>query len=472
MTRTPPSGMPSPQVRPRVLMGLQFYPRGGSAQVVRSLARALAPQGWDATVVASSVRNGTTGGLGDASTFFTGLDIHPVDCTAALSSSDPLLADPPLHPSYEDRPGALDRVFASVDDTTYEHLVDVWSRELLAAGANTATLLHLHHLTPLNAAAARVAPGVPVVGHLHGTELLMLEAIANGPPANWHYAAAWVERMRTWAAACHVLLVPSASQVARAQALLGLPSERFVHLPDGFDPDRFHRVEIERAAVWRRVLVEHPRGWRPGADPGTVAYTEAEIGPLTTGATPVLLYVGRFTAVKRLDLLLQAYARAHPTFASPAALVLVGGFPGEWEGEHPIETIHRLGLGARDVFLAGWHDHDELPELFAAADAIVLALSQEAFGQVLVEGMACGLPAVAVAAGGPKELVVDGRTGWLVPPEDETALAEALTVVVNDRSVRRKRGRSAAADMQARFAWPVLGAQVARLYRQITAGYP
>ncbi len=38
-------------------------------------------------------------------------------------------------------------------------------------------MLHLHHLTPLNEAAARVAPDVPVVGHLHGTELLMLEAI-------------------------------------------------------------------------------------------------------------------------------------------------------------------------------------------------------------------------------------------------------------------------------------------------------
>src|SRR5262249_25595430 len=158
--------------------------------------------------------------------------IHPVDCTAALSSPDPLLADPPLHPSYEDRRGAPDRVFASVDDATYEHLVDVWARELQRAGAASATLLHLHHLTPLNAAAARGAPGVPVVGHLHGTELLMLEAIANGPPATWRYAAAWADRMRTWAATCQCLLVPSIGQIARAQALLGLSAEHFVHLPN------------------------------------------------------------------------------------------------------------------------------------------------------------------------------------------------------------------------------------------------
>ena len=58
-----------------------------------------------------------------------------------------------------------------------------WARALERAGAADADVLHLHHLTPLNEAAARVAPDVPVVGHLHGTELLMLEAIAGGAGA-------------------------------------------------------------------------------------------------------------------------------------------------------------------------------------------------------------------------------------------------------------------------------------------------
>ncbi len=50
------------------------------------------------------------------------------------------------------------------------------------AGAAEADVLHLHHLTPIHEAASRVAPHVPVIGHLHGTELLMLEEIADGPP--------------------------------------------------------------------------------------------------------------------------------------------------------------------------------------------------------------------------------------------------------------------------------------------------
>ena len=134
---------------------------------------------------------------GDARAFYRGIDVRPVDFTAALNAADPLRADPPMHPSYEDRPGAPDRVFASVDDETYEHLVSAWMAALRDAGAERADVLHLHHLTPLNEAARRLAPHVPVLGHIHGTELLMLEAIAAGPPANWRYADAWARTAAT-----------------------------------------------------------------------------------------------------------------------------------------------------------------------------------------------------------------------------------------------------------------------------------
>src|SRR5918997_1843395 len=79
------------------------------------------------------------------------------------------------------------------------------ARALDAAGAAKADVLHLHHLTPLNAAAAIAAPGVPVVGHLHGTELLMLEAILDGAP--WAHGEAWARRLRAWAAGCAALVV-------------------------------------------------------------------------------------------------------------------------------------------------------------------------------------------------------------------------------------------------------------------------
>jgi glycosyltransferase involved in cell wall biosynthesis len=443
-------------------MGLFFFPRGGSAQVTNSLAHVLPRQGWDVTVMSSSLH--VPGLPGDAGAFFEGLDLYRLDCTVALDAADPLMADPPLPPSYEDRPGAQDRVFAAVDDATYAHLTDVWAQALQKAGAAEATILHLHHLTPLNAAAACVAPHVPVVGHLHGTELLMLEQIAHGPPAGWIHANAWADRMRSWAAACQLLIVPSASLVPRAQALLGVPVERCIHLPNGFDPQQFDRRTVNRQDLWRHLLVEHPQGWRPGDIPGSVAYTAHQTRALATA--PVLLYVGRFTALKRLDLLLRAFVRASPAFTAPANLVLLGGFPGEWEGEHPFELIQ--DLRARNVFLAGWHDHSELPAIFAAADAVVLASTQEPFGQVLVEGMACGLPAIAMAAGGPSEIIADRETGWLVPPDDEAAFAAAMVSAVNDPGERRARGNAAYDVVHDRYSWPALGAHLARIYEQVS----
>src|SRR3954453_10237575 len=225
-----PSPGTVPRVR-RVLMGLVFFPRGGSAHVARNLARHLPPTGWAPVVLSGSLT--LPGRPGDAREFYRGVHVRPLDMTAALGSEAPMLADPPLHPSFEDRPGAADRVFAALDDAAFEQQARAWARALADAGAAEADVLHLHHLTPINGAAARVAPHVPVVGHLHGTELLMLEAI-EADPRRWAHAGAWAARMREWAAACRRLIVLSDSQVARARRLLGVPAERCLRVANGF----------------------------------------------------------------------------------------------------------------------------------------------------------------------------------------------------------------------------------------------
>ena len=442
-------------------MGLAFFPRGGSAHVARNLAAGLGGAGWDVTIVSGSLAR--PGEPGDAREFYAGLDVRPVDMTRALEAPDPMRADPPMHPSYEDRPGAPDRVLASLDDGEYERQVAAWARALRSVDAASADVLHLHHLTPIHEAAGRVAPGVPIVGHLHGTELLMLEAI-EADPGRWTHAAAWVARMRAWARACERVIVLTETQVTRVEQLLGLDADRCVLVPNGFDPEAFRPGRSDHVGHWRRHLVDEPHGWAPGEGAGSVAYTEADLDAFADadGATPVLLYVGRFTEVKRLPLLIEAYARAQPGMARRAPLVIVGGFPGEWEGEHPLDAIRRVG--ARDVFLAGWHGHDELPAFLAASDVVVLPSVREQFGQVLVEGMACGLPSIAVDAFGPAGIVTHGETGWLVEPDDVVSLANALVHAVNCPAERERRGERAAAEAAARYAWPALAAEVATVY--------
>src|SRR3954470_22235120 len=207
-------------------MGLLFYPRGGSSHVAQNLAAALPVAGWDVTIVSGSLS--LPGRPGDARRFYAGLDVRPVDFTAALTAPDPLLADPPFHPSYEDRPGAPDRIMSSLDDHTYEHQVGAWARRLAAADAAGADVLHLHHLTPLNEAAERIAPDVPVVAHLHGTELLMLEHIEAGAHDNRPHARAWAQRLQRWAAGAERVIVLSDRQIPRAERLLDIDPERCV----------------------------------------------------------------------------------------------------------------------------------------------------------------------------------------------------------------------------------------------------
>jgi glycosyltransferase involved in cell wall biosynthesis len=371
----------------------------------------------------------------------------------------------PMHPSFEDRLDAADRVFAMLDDAAAERQVAAWATALDHAGAAHADVLHLHHLTPLNEAAARAAPGVPVVGHLHGTELLFLERILGGAPPEWPHAERWAQRMCAWAARCRSLVATSVEGLDRAAGLLDVPPERLTLVPNGFDADRFSPGAVDRIAHWRANLVEHPKGWRPGHGPGSVSYAEEDLAAFAEG--PVLLYVGRFTQVKRLPLLVRAYARARERFDVRAPLVLVGGHPGEWEGEHPLETVE--ALGAPDVFLAGWHGHDELADFMRAADVLVIPSVREQFGQVIVEAMACERPAIAVARYGPAEIVDDGETGWLVEPDDEAGLADALVEAVNRPEERARRGRRAGESARERYAWSRVSERMAATLAQAAA---
>ena len=441
-------------------MGLLFFPRGGSAQVARYLARSLPGAGWDVSIACGSL--GEPGEESHAETFYEGLTVRALDYDSADD----------FQPSYEDRSGAPDRVLASVGDDTYERLVEVWQRQLEEAGAGDADVLHLHHLTPINEAAERGFPDVPRVGHLHGTELLMLREIEEGPPDGWQHAEAWAERMRRWAGGCERLFVLSPDAVRRVPGLLGVEPERVVWAPNGFDPEGFDRRPArgeERLALWRRWLVEEPRGWDESGEPGSVAYSEDQLEPFRAGG-PVLLYVGRYTEVKRIPLLIRAHARARERLELSAPLVLLGGFPGEWEGEHPLAVVRETG--DPEVFLAGWRGHGDLPAGLNAADLLALPSVREQFGQVLVEAMACGLPVIAADAHGPAEIVDDGRTGWLVPPDDEDAMADALVEAGGDAGERSRRGEAAYEDARARYSWPSLARGVARIYDDVRDGRP
>ena len=479
-------------------MGLLFFPRGGSAQGVRYLSRALVAAGWSVELVTGSL--GESGDETHAPTFFSPAGVQFLDYSPAVrafaAGGSGIGAAVPMHPSFEDRVGAPDVVLAAVPADRLDHLSSVWEGPFRAAGADRADVFHLHHLTPQHDAVRRCWPDRAVVAHLHGTEIKFLEAVNErvvfarsvgttlaGMPdwvrANpgrlsrldgsrrelarstrweqWVHGEAWRDRLHHQAdAADHVVVVSPADRAA-AIGLLSIDAGRVTEIPNGVDVVKFgprpmHR--LERRAHFRRWLVEDPQGWDETAVAGTVAYRDVDIERLTAPDAIVLIYVGRFTAAKRVPLLVRAFARARPRFRHTTSLVVWGGHPGEWEGEHPV-TVARTSGGA-GVFFAGWRGHDDLPLALAACDALVMASVNDSYPQAPLEAMAVGLPVIATDSGGfPQMINLDPTrpTGWLVAADDEAALAEALVEAANQPHEIIRRGDAAQAHARIHLSW-------------------
>jgi len=461
-------------------MGLFFYPRGGSARVARYLSRALQVLGWPVTLACGSL--GEAGALGDAATVFRGVDILPARYDDAVArwarGEDPMDAPFPMHPSFEARPGVPDRAFPWVSPEQGMRMASAWAALLGGSDAMAQSrLLHLHHLTPLHEAVELSLPDLPVITHLHGTELKMLDAIQRevpailGPHAEW-----WAGRMRRSAGRAAATITISPHDQQEAVRLLGLDPETVHSIPNGVDIDHFapHQPSAEeRRAHWLRWLVSDPRGWNEATSrPGSIRYTEREVidgfsDPETGEALPVLMYVGRFLAFKRVPLLIRAYAQARRTMSMPAPLVIWGGWPGEWEGEHPHTVVTREGISG--VFFDGWRDHDELPLGLSCADCFVAPSTDEPFGLVYLEAMACGLPVIATRSGGPPSFinVTPGEPdGWLVPPDDERALAEAMVSAVDDHAERSRRAANAHRHARQSYSWRHAAGEVIGLYQR------
>jgi glycosyltransferase involved in cell wall biosynthesis len=187
-----------------------------------------------------------------------------------------------------------------------------------------------------------------------------------------------------------------------------------------------------------------------------VSYREPDLDRLLgpAGDATVLIYVGRFTAAKRVPLLVRAFARARARFARPASLVVWGGHPGEWEDDHPVPVAD--DVGADGIFFAGWRGHSDLPEGLAACDALVMPSVNDSYPQTPLEAMAVGLPVIATRSGGfPSMINLDPAhpTGWLVPPDDVDALAGTLVEAVNRPDELGRRGAAALAHARAELAW-------------------
>ena len=278
-------------------------------------------------------------------------------------------------------------------------------------------LVHLCSPGPAGVAASLIARTMelPLVGSYH-TELGAYAGLRSG---DLRLRAGVDATLAAFYGLCSVVLSPSdpADESLRA---LGVQSARIARWDRGVDSERFDPVLRE-----------------PPARPGELT----------------VLYAGRLTKEKGAYLLADAFLRAHARDPR-LRLALAGGGP-----EEPA-----LGerLGERATFL-GWLEGDALPRAYASADIFLFASSTDTFGQVILEAQASGLPVVAVAEGGPRTLIDDGRTGLLRPPDAE-ALAAALCELAAAPALRGRLAKAALEDVRGR-TWERALERLAEGYR-------
>jgi glycosyltransferase involved in cell wall biosynthesis len=175
----------------------------------------------------------------------------------------------------------------------------------------------------------------------------------------------------------------------------------------------------------------------------------------------LLTFVGRLVPIKRVDVLLRAFAHARSAGAD-ARLAIVG----DGELRRELEQLAAL-LGVADrTWFAGYRE--DMVAVAAASDVAVLSSDNEGTPVSLIEAAAAGNASVATAVGGVAE-VVTIDTGVLAPAGDHARLGEALAELVHDADTRVRMGQAAREHVRSRFSAQRLVSDIDHLYRELIA---
>lgn len=177
---------------------------------------------------------------------------------------------------------------------------------------------------------------------------------------------------------------------------------------------------------------------------------------------PVLIFVGRVTADKGVRELLQAFQVIKKN-GSRAHLVFVGPFDNERATDLTISPNDVTDIP--DTHLVGYTDNPEA--YFAIADILCLPSYREGFGTVVIEAAAMGVPTVGTNIYGLSDAIVDGETGILVPSRSVFELANAITQLLTDDTLRKKMGAAARRRAVSSFDAAVVNQKVADEYSML-----
>ncbi|MGH6647931.1 glycosyltransferase family 4 protein [Aquabacterium sp.] len=252
------------------------------------------------------------------------------------------------------------------------------------------------------------------------------------------------------------------------------------------------RISIERNLVKRAdaIIAECPQDQHDllslyGARPSSLAmvpcgFDASEFGPMNRGKARkaldlaehefVILQLGRLVPRKGIDNVIRSLA--HLNAAIPARLLIVGGDAHEPDEVATPEIArlrqiaHEAGVADKVTFI-GHRQRHELRPFYAAANVFVTTPWYEPFGITPLEAMASGIPVVASAVGGLQYSVVDGVTGFHVPPHNPAALGARLEELFHNPSLAEGLGMGGLRRARAMFTWERVTEQLTEVYESV-----
>jgi len=192
------------------------------------------------------------------------------------------------------------------------------------------------------------------------------------------------------------VIVPSLAYAEKVKEM-GVATHRIFKLPRGVDFENFHPSK-KQFGTWKKFNLPE-NGIK-------------------------LLYVGRISKEKNLDLIAEAFPsllKTHPTLS----MTFVG------EGPYRQELQARLA-SVSNVFFTGVIHGEDLASIFASADIMVFPSLTDTFGNSVVEALASGVPCITSNQGGPKEIIIDGQCGFIFDPKFEYDLQSKLLSLIDD----------------------------------------
>lgn len=260
---------------------------------------------------------------------------------------------------------------------------------------------------------------------------------------------------------------------------------------DRFPDERF-AIEERIVAEAARIIAECPQEREElirlyHADPAKITiipcgFDPAEMEPIDRlrarrklgfyGEEHLILQLGRLVPRKGVDTVVAGLAELVNERGIPARLIIVGGESAEPDPAATPEIgrlqalAEELGVAGHITF-AGRKSRDILKYYYSAADVFVTTPWYEPFGITPLEAMACGTPVIGSRVGGIKSTVLDGHTGFLVPPRDPGALAARLATLLTDRSLARDMRDRGLRRVNEHFTWERVAERVAGLYEEV-----